>query len=488
MSLQRYLLAFRQRWLVVVAGAALGLVGGLGAFLMTPSEYTAATSLYVSAQLTDTTAEAFQGAQLAQQQAQSYTELGAGPRVTEQVVQELGLPISADALSNQITVTNRANSSIITVSVTDHSSAVATSVANTTANVLVALVADLERPTGGTGVAPVTLTVVQPAAPPLVPSSLSLSDVLTIGLFVGLAVGSAAALAANARRTPVRSPEQLSELTAVPNLGVYRDDSKRSRPWRPGSPPAEASRRLRTNLKFVGGAVPPRVIAVTSSVPHEGTTTTVFGLATALTAAGCSVVLVEANLRSPSLARLLHLRDDIPGLSETLAGSSEPQNATQRWNDTLDVVAAGSPPPDASELVSSDRLEAVVDSLRRTYDYVLLDCPPLLPVADTASIVPITDGAVVVCRYATTDGAQVVSAMESLDAVSGRVLGTVLTMAPGGRTVYPFERGRGQEPQDAAGPARNDAFPRPGEQAARAPHADPSVPDRCSVAAIGVER
>ena len=494
MSLERYLLAFRQRWLVVVLGAALGLACGLGAFLLIPTEFTATTSLYISAQPTATTAEAFQGAQLAQQQAQSYTELSASSRVTEQVVKQLGLPISPDAVAERVSATNRANSSVITISATDGSPAVATSMANATAEALVSLVADLERPTNNAGIAPVALRVVQSASPPVAPSSLGLVDILAIGLFVGLAVGSAVAVATNARRTPVSSPAQLAELTDVPVLGVYNDDAPRShsrtlRRPRWAAPSAEVSRRLRTNLAFAGGVVPPRVIAVASSLPQEGTTTTVVNLAAAFSSTGSRVVVVEANLRSPSLARLLDLHDDVPGLSDTLAGHAEPENVIQRWNDTFDVVPAGWSPPNAGELVTGDRLRPVLDSLRKTYDYVLLDCPPLLPVADTASIVPITDGAVVLCRYGTVDETQIVSAMDTLDAVSGRVLGAVLTMARGGGKVAPaFDLGRRHQQHTASHEARTSELAPPDREPARASYADASVPDRSSVAASGVDR
>jgi capsular exopolysaccharide synthesis family protein len=168
---------------------------------------------------------------------------------------------------------------------------------------------------------------------------------------------------------------------------------------------------------------------VTSSSAGEGKTTTTVNLATALGMVGHRVVLVEADLRQPVVADLFGLEEGSVGLSDVLAGRAHTAQAIQRTDKAFDLLSAGPPPPNPSELVASRRMTTVLEELRAAYDYVLIDCPSLLPMPDTASIAPATDGVIVVCRFKTTQ-AQLAAAVDTVTAVSAPVLGSVLTMVP----------------------------------------------------------
>ena len=169
---------------------------------------------------------------------------------------------------------------------------------------------------------------------------------------------------------------------------------------------------------------------MTSPLPGEGKSTTIVNLAITLASAGTRVLLIEADLRRPRVADLLGLERTI-GLTSVLTSRVSARQAVQPWGDgALDVIASGPLPPNPSELLSSCHMSALLADLRGQYDIILIDSPPLLPVTDAAAIAPETDGAILVCRYKTTTGAQVQAAVAALRAVSAPILGTVFAMVP----------------------------------------------------------
>ena len=435
MTIREYLRVVRERWLVVAVAVLVGVGCGAAVFFLRPPQYTATLTMYVSSQGADTTQAAFQGAQLSQDRVASYTELLVGPRVTSDVIRRLGLPEAPDELAAKMRATSKLDSVLLDVTVTDGSPQRATDIANAVGGVFPDLVAELERPTTLGGRPAVAVRVVQPALVPTRPSSANLPVTLAVGLLAGLVLGIAAALARNALDVRVKSPEQLRALVDAPSLGAiaYDPDVPR-RPLTvyadPQSPRSEAFRQLRTNLQFIDIDNPRKVILVTSAMPSEGKTTTLINLALAISTTGSKVLVVEADLRRPRLSDLLGVERMI-GLTSVLSGRIDVSHAIQAWGrSTVDILASGPLPPNPSELLASRHMKMLLERLRISYDVILIDTPPLLPVTDSAALAPSTDGAVMICRFNQTTAAQVESARAALDAVSAPLLGTVLTMLP----------------------------------------------------------
>jgi polysaccharide biosynthesis transport protein len=460
MTLNDYLRVLRERWLVILTAIVLGLGGAVGTWFLRPPEYTAALTMYVSAQTADTTSTAYQGAQLSEQRVKSYVELVGSPRVCQEVVQNLRLAESPDDLAERITAASSIDSVLIDVSVTDPSPKRAADIANSVGQSLTRLVDELERPVVPGALPPVAVRMVQPAVPPTEPSSTSLPVLLALGLVAGLAVGGGAALLRNALDASIKAPEQLRHVTSAPNLGIIAFDSQV--PKRPltvhedqQAPRAEAFRQLRTNLQFVDVDHPRKVIVVTSSMPYEGKTTTLANLAIALASAGSRVLVIEADLRRPKLADLLGL-DRTVGLTSVLAGRLGPAQAVQHWaGGGVDVLASGPLPPNPSELLASKQMARLLSELRTEYDTVLIDTPPLLPVTDAAAVAPATDGVVLVCRFRATSREQVSEAVQALPSATV-LLGTVLTMVPptGPRAYARYNAYyRSEQPHAPVGPA-----------------------------------
>lgn len=434
MTLQDYLRVLRERWLVVITAVLIALIAAGATWLLRPAEYTANLTLYVSSQGGETASAAYQGAQLSQQRVTSYVELVSSRRVSEEVIAQLRLTKTPDALSRQVTASSALDSVLIDVTVADESPERAADLANAVGTVFTQLVDELERPVDPAAQQAVAVRVVQPAVTPSVPSSTGLAVTLALGLLAGLAIGIGGALARNAFDTSVKSPDQLRELSKAPNLGIIAFDP--AVPKRPltvhedaQSPRAEAFRQLRTNLQFIDVDRPRTVIALTSSLPAEGKTTTLANLAIALASTGQRVLAIDADLRRPKLATTLGV-DGTVGLTSVLSGRVSAVTAIQQWSGGVDVLASGPLPPNPSELLASHQMRALLTELRGYYDTVLIDTPPLLPVTDAAAVAPATDGVILVCRFKSTTTDQFVRATQALAAVSAELLGTVFTMVP----------------------------------------------------------
>jgi receptor protein-tyrosine kinase len=238
---------------------------------------------------------------------------------------------------------------------------------------------------------------------------------------------------------------------------------------------AEAFRHLQANLTFVGAAREARVVAVTSPVKAEGKTTTALGLAVTLASAGRPTILLDCDLRRRTVSSRLEL-GDVVGVSSLLAGVSETddarhsvpvavgkaQAASNGQRRTLDVIGSGPIPPNPFELFSSARLRALLDELRGRYDYVVLDCPPLLPVSDTVPIVAAVDGVLVaeLLYVSRSDNAQRARAM--IGRAGGIVLGLVIGAAKRAYDSgygYGYGYGYGAEAEPEEHPAPEPAQP-----------------------------
>ena len=192
---------------------------------------------------------------------------------------------------------------------------------------------------------------------------------------------------------------------------------------------AEAFRSLRTNITFATPDQVPRTIVVTSSREGDGKTTSVVNLAAAFAHQELTVLLIDSDLRRGILHKIFKLPKR-PGLSNVLVENLELEDVIHRTAiDThvnLDVMTSGTYPPNPAELLGSERLRAVLDSLAKRYDVVLIDSPPLTVVTDAAVIAPHVDGVLVVARASQTEVGALEFAMMQLRNVNAVIKGTIL--------------------------------------------------------------
>jgi len=189
----------------------------------------------------------------------------------------------------------------------------------------------------------------------------------------------------------------------------------------------EAYKLLRTNLMFsfpdegVG-----HVIGVTSAVQAEGKSSTACNAAYALAEAGCRVLLLEADLRKPTIGYKLTV-SRTPGLTNLLVSREEYRDVVQKSPHApkLDILASGDIPPNPSELLASNRMEKLVEQLKSEYDYIVMDLPPITAVSDALAVSKFLDGVVMVVRDSVSDQQMLAEALRQLEMVEVRVLGFV---------------------------------------------------------------
>jgi capsular exopolysaccharide synthesis family protein len=437
MELTEILSTVKKRWITVIVFALAGLLaGGAMAFLSTKT-YTSMTDLYVDVQTVDnsTANELAQGSSAAQLKVHSYVDVVSTSSVLGPVVEELDLPYTAAQLASRVTATAGVNSVIIRISVTDTSPGEAARLANAIGKSFTTYVVDGLQAGATATTTGVNIKTIEPAVAATAPTSPNTKLDVAIGLLLGIVAGVAIALLRETFDTRIRSVRDVTALGDAPVIGAIghnADEKKRALVMHlePRSPLAEAFRSLRTNLQFVDLEGPARCFVVSSALPAEGKTTTSANLAIALAESGLRVALVDGDLRRPRLAEVMGL-DGTVGLTDVLIARAELDDVLQPWGrGSLVVLPAGQVPPNPSELLGSQGMRALLADLNKSFDYVLIDAPPLLPVTDAAVLSRLTSGVLLVTAAGKSLRGQFKSAVTTLDQVGTRVLGVIVTMLP----------------------------------------------------------
>ncbi|TNY29273.1 hypothetical protein BV505_06375 [Thermomonas haemolytica] len=259
----------------------------------------------------------------------------------------------------------------------------------------------------------------------------SLTLNLAIGLLLGGVLGVLLAFLLEFLDDTLKTPEDIEQKLKLPVLGVIPKlgpkDNIAEVAANPQSAFSEAYRSVRTALQFATDHGVPKTLLVTSSGPGEGKSTTALALARNLTQLGKRVLLVDADLRNPSLHKTLGLRPEF-GLSNLLAGACAFSDAVQETGDKdLQVILAGPLPPNPAELLSGSKLISLLTVGGERYDHVILDGPPVLGLADAPILSNAVDGTLMVIPSAKAKISAAQSALKRLLAARARVVGGLLT-------------------------------------------------------------
>ena len=190
----------------------------------------------------------------------------------------------------------------------------------------------------------------------------------------------------------------------------------------------EAYKSLRTNVIFALPDEGGKVIGVTSGTKGDGKSSTVLNLALAFAEIGKRCILIDCDLRLPTVAAKLGL-SNIPGLTDVLVGDARPGDAIQHYHE-LDILAAGTIPRDSTGLLSSKRMASFVAKLRELYDYVFIDFPPVTTVTAAAILSASVDGYLLVVRHNVTEYKAIAAMIKLLRIADARILGIVYNDAP----------------------------------------------------------
>lgn len=280
------------------------------------------------------------------------------------------------------------------------------------------------------GISLSNIAVIDTADVPRAPSSPNLLKNLLVALILGLALAGITVFLKDQFDDAIRVPEDIESKLGLPLLGIVPralEDTPETALADPKSPISEAYNSLRGSLLYSTREGLPQVLLVTSAQPGEGKTTTSYAIATSFARMGKSVLLIDADLRRPSLHRRLNLPND-SGLSSLLV-SRDPIDAAivATAQDKLSLLTSGAVPPSPTELLSSGRLEQILQDAARRFELVIIDSPPILGLADAPTMAPLADGVLFVVEAERSRRGALKAALRRLQAVRPILLGSVLT-------------------------------------------------------------
>lgn len=432
MTIQDLVRLTRRRVGTILACVLAGILVASLAFYLTPKTYTATAMAYVSVRVLEgdnvNTGNYFSASQLANQKAQAFASVLASTAVAEGVVDRLGLSETPSALAARVSARAVQNASTITVSVEALSVDQARNIADSVVEVASEHLKKLDGDTS-----PVKLELLSSASLANVAVSPSAIRTLSLGLLGGLVVGYGLALLKSLLDQRIRLSEDIERATSVPVVAVVPQSNVigREAPEDVESDfqSEEALRKLRTNLKFASVDDELKVCVVSSPNPAEGKSSVAFKLAQVMAAAGEDVVLIDADLRRPTVDRSSGV-DGSLGLSQVLAGSTTLDRALQKTEQAgLFVLPAGQIPPNPSELLGSQKMAELVTTLSREL-FVILDAPPLLPVTDAALLSRVASGVLLIVRAGKTRTDELNVALENVARAGGKTVGIVLNGLP----------------------------------------------------------
>jgi polysaccharide biosynthesis transport protein len=281
------------------------------------------------------------------------------------------------------------------------------------------------------GVGTNNASIVDPAIAPGAPFTPRTLPNLLVGLLAGLLLGAAIAFLMEQLDESIVAPHDLERKLGVPLLGsiprVADDENALDMLSDRKSPVSEAYLSVQTSLRFATDHGTPRSLLLTSSKASEGKSTSSISLARNFASLGKSVVLVDGDMRNPSIHRLFGLKNN-SGLSDALAGSGDFKSLMHPQEDgKLTVITAGPIPPNPAELLAGPRLREFVARLLETYDHVIIDGPPIMGLADAPLISTSVEGTVFVIAAIETRARAARVALRRLIDVQAHIVGAILT-------------------------------------------------------------
>lgn len=444
MELRDYLRILRAHWVGVLLITILT-IGAAAAYTFTRVPvYAADASGFVAIGGNDNPALGSINDQLAKSRATSYVDIAKSRATAQEVNRLLNLDEDPSGLVGRIDVVQPPDTVLLKITARAGSPSEAQELANAWVTALAEQVQGIEDPRDRNANNVPRVVPVESAALPTRPVSPRPERNLALALVLGLMLGFGYAMVRNVLDRRLRTADLVEQRFPVSVVGMVpvsdlleHKKGERAKLALQGRTEAsddaasgEAFRKLRTNLAFMDVDNPPRVIVVTSPRPGDGKSTVSANLAAAVAASGQDVVLVDADLRRPSVADSLGLVEGV-GLTDVLTGRVESHDALQAVSgrEHLRVMAAGRVPPNPSELLGSRAMATLVEDLGKD-SLVILDAPPLLPVTDAALLTANADGALVVITAGRTVDAELQTALNHLSAVRGRALGVILNKVP----------------------------------------------------------
>ena len=456
MTVRELLATLRTRWRIIVATFWVVVLGTAWMTMQIPPVYESSTRVYLLASGPNSAGNLYN---MPGSEKQTLIQVASPPVVLGAVREHLGYDASVPM---NVTARTSGDTNLLDIFVRSNDPQRAADIATAVPQQLAAVARHFAPSLAQSGQT-VEAQVISPASANSRPVEPDVIRNLAIGGLAGLMLGLAFALARQALDLRVREPRDLEAISDRPVLSsiplrksgdphaIYLDLD-------PFGSQAEAVRRLRTNMMFVDVTTGRHSFVISSSLPGEGKTTTAINLGLAMSDAGTKVLLIDADLRHPSVATNMGLEGGV-GLTTVLLGDAEVGDVIQRWGGSnLYVLAAGEIPPNPSELLGSAKMQALFRELQDTYDFILVDSPPVLPVTDAVVIEKLTGGLLMVVASGDTRKRHLTDALRVLETADSHVAGFVITKGPSSSSSY-YQYYQGERSKNRANGARSRRKP-----------------------------
>lgn len=421
---------WKRKWIILLAFVcAVAVAGGLTARAV--PTYEAAATLFVGQRQVPVAAlqQGVAATQLSRQLVQSYAQIVRSRSIAESAIRRFDLDVGALNITNGVRVQAIEDTLVIRIAYRSPDPARASRVVNAVAQTFVDDSRRFDSSDEG-GEPAVLVSIVDQAFTPQRPISPNVRQNIALAGILGLAGGIGLAFLFDRLDVTVKGKDEIDRTLRVPVLAtVPKIQTRREELYLEGdnqSVFAETFRKLRTAIQLYGTESEARTILVSSPRAREGKSTTAINLAAVYAYSGSRTILVEADMRRPKLHEHFSATD-LNGFTMALLGRiSLDQAALPTSIANLSCIPAGAIPPNPAELLSSRQMRRLLDDLRLRYDTVVIDAPPLLPVADATTIAPRVDGVVVVARVKQTKREELKESVELIRNVGGNLLGVVL--------------------------------------------------------------
>jgi polysaccharide biosynthesis transport protein len=452
MELHDYLRIVRKHKWLIAGATLLCAAAALVTSLATIPVYQATAKLLVVAKTEPGggTTSAYEGALLSQQLVKSFAQILESRATAEAALRLDPQPFTARQLQAKIQAEPITETLLINLSVDDTDRVRARRLTNSLARAFIQTAPSLQSGSA------LRVSLVEPALTPTEPVRPRTKLNVALGLALGLMLGIGLGFLREFLDRSVKTPEELEAATGVPVIGAILPFKAAKQPIpvaaEPRAAAGEAFRKLRTNFAFLGVDRASLCCVVTSPAAADGKSTVAANLAIAIAQAGQRVVLVDADLRKPSLHQIFGLHQRV-GITTVLLDHADVHNALQHPGPDLPaVLTSGQLPPNPSELLGSRRMQQLIEELRGAFDIVLVDCAPLLPVTDPMVVSRFADGILLIARAAVTTRDQAQAARNACVKAGATVFGTVLnatSVAEGDQSAYYAYYGEsGRQPVD----------------------------------------
>lgn len=420
MDIQEFISIIRSKLQVILAAALLfSVVAGIVSYGLLKPQYNTFSTLMVGQPLGYGQQIQYTDILLNQKLVSTYGEIAKSRLVAQEVIDSMRLALTYEELAQKISVTLIKETEIIKLNVTDTDPQMAAKLSNKLADVFMRHVSNIMKLDN--------IKVIDKAVPPLKPISPKPILNISIACVLGLIFSTLFFILKESFRKTIKTAEDLEKHLKLPLMGIiafnksdniYDGSIKNIR--------SEEFRMLRMNIQFAGIDNKIKSLLVTSIEPGEGKSTVVMNLAYSLAFADLKVLVIDCDLRRPSIHDYTGLNND-QGLTTVLVGGIDFRQAVNSKKDRpFDILTSGPIPPNPTELLGSKRMSKLLAQVQENYDMVLLDSPPAALVTDAPILSSFAGGVLIVCSAGHAEVSKVKQIVALLEKANANILGVLL--------------------------------------------------------------